>query len=375
MKTIVIAVAVAGVATLAGGRTAQAQLLNASLDAGPSRVTYADSIEANAFSLSPSVQLQSPHVSAAGSGTFSMGQSSSSHSGSLSGSLSTTRARRVSAEAAGIAGGSMHSDGARTGQMLGLGRLHVARDQIGAWLGGGMGRTWDGDVWRGVVQGSIGAWLASAPGSAVLSLTPAAVDDTIRYTDALVTLHRAQGSLELSASFGARFGDPIPTLVTDRAWGNVSAVYWLRRGVGIVGAAGTYPIDFTQGFPGGRFMSLAVRFSAERSSPSSDAPGRAASFETAAEVQRFELQPAPGGQRFRVLAPGVRSVEIAGSFSNWTALPLRAEAGGWWSVVIPVTSGPHEMNVRIDGGPWRVPPGMTAVPDEFGGAYGLLVVP
>jgi hypothetical protein len=32
------------------------------------------------------------------------------------------------------------------------------------------------------------------------------------------------------------------------------------------------------------------------------------------------------------------------------------------------------MNVRVDGGAWGVPPGLTAVKDEFGGLVALLVV-
>jgi hypothetical protein len=32
------------------------------------------------------------------------------------------------------------------------------------------------------------------------------------------------------------------------------------------------------------------------------------------------------------------------------------------------------MNIRLDGGPWTVPPGLLAMLDEFGGSVGLLVV-
>jgi hypothetical protein len=42
---------------------------------------------------------------------------------------------------------------------------------------------------------------------------------------------------------------------------------------------------------------------------------------------------------------------------------------------VPVTSGVHQVNVRIDGGEWIVPAGLTAVRDEFGGSVGILLVP
>jgi hypothetical protein len=32
------------------------------------------------------------------------------------------------------------------------------------------------------------------------------------------------------------------------------------------------------------------------------------------------------------------------------------------------------MNVRVDGGGWLAPPGLTTVVDEFGGVVGILVI-
>jgi hypothetical protein len=39
-----------------------------------------------------------------------------------------------------------------------------------------------------------------------------------------------------------------------------------------------------------------------------------------------------------------------------------------------IAPGVHRVNVRADGGPWRPPPGLSVVRDEFGGEVGLLVV-
>ena len=65
-----------------------------------------------------------------------------------------------------------------------------------------------------------------------------------------------------------------------------------------------------------------------------------------------------------------------GDFTDWTPLPMTAsQPPGTWSIAVPVTPGVHQVNVRIDGGEWTVPAGLTAVRDEFGGSVGILLVP
>ncbi|MEX2152684.1 MAG: glycogen-binding domain-containing protein [Gemmatimonadaceae bacterium] len=359
---------------LISGRIGAAQETRVSLDVGSSMVRYADSINANSIAVTPRISIAVPRASLAASGTFARLAEAWSNSGSVQAVVSTSVGRRFSTEVAGSAGGSSHSDGARTGQTIALGRLHVSRTASGAWGGGGFGRTWDGTLWRNLLQGTVGGWMMSSIGSAVVSLAHSAVDDTIRYTDALVTLQRATQRFELVGSLGARIGDPVPSLVTDRAWGSVSGVIWIRPGIGAVASAGTYPIDFTQGFPGGRFLSLGVRITGVRGTGASpDAPREPA---VAEEAREFEVRAASAGrQRIRVNAPSVRSAELMGDFTNWRAIPMSAEGNGWWSVTVPIAEGTHEVNLRFNGGPWRVPPGLTPLRDEFGDSSGLLTIP
>ena len=47
---------------------------------------------------------------------------------------------------------------------------------------------------------------------------------------------------------------------------------------------------------------------------------------------------------------------------------------GAWSVALPIERGKYQMNIRINGGQWTVPPGLLTMADEFGGAVGLLVI-
>jgi hypothetical protein len=53
---------------------------------------------------------------------------------------------------------------------------------------------------------------------------------------------------------------------------------------------------------------------------------------------------------------------------------MQPASGGWWAVTLPINAGKYQMNLRLDGGRWLVPPGLLSMRDEFGGAVGLLVV-
>ena len=67
-------------------------------------------------------------------------------------------------------------------------------------------------------------------------------------------------------------------------------------------------------------------------------------------------------------------VELSGDFTAWRPVQLRGEDGGWWSVSLPIAPGTYQMNVRVDGGGWIVPPGLTAIADEFGATVGILTI-
>lgn len=355
---------------------AQASSSTFLFDIGSSRMRFADSISATALSLSPALRVVASRATFSASGTFSRLAGASSNSGVLDGSLFTGSRSGVSAEVEGIAGGSAHSDGARTGQMLGLARMHLMTSGRGAWIGGGVGRTWDG-AWRGVLQGDIGAWIATATSTFSATLSPTVVDDTIKYADAFFSARREMDAWELNGSLGVRAGNQIPSLPANRnVWGNIGAVLWASPRVGIAVSAGTYPVDFAQGFPGGQFVTLSMRFRsplparAERSAPP------ALPAEPASAIRRFDATRVSGDtHRVRVYAPNARSVELIGDFTTWTPVALASDGRGSWTISLSIPRGTHEVNVRVNGGVWEVPPGLASLRDEFGGSAGLLVVP
>lgn len=76
----------------------------------------------------------------------------------------------------------------------------------------------------------------------------------------------------------------------------------------------------------------------------------------------------------RVIAPGARTVEISGDFNGWSPMLLQSTGDGFWTGRLRLAPGKYEMNLRIDGGPWIVPPGLLPLKDEFGGSVGLLIL-
>jgi hypothetical protein len=55
-------------------------------------------------------------------------------------------------------------------------------------------------------------------------------------------------------------------------------------------------------------------------------------------------------------------------------MPLARAGDGLWALTLPVTPGKYQMNMRLDGGQWLVPPGLLPMLDEFGGSVGLLII-
>ena len=68
------------------------------------------------------------------------------------------------------------------------------------------------------------------------------------------------------------------------------------------------------------------------------------------------------------------AVELTGDFTDWAPVRMTADEGGWWSATLPVEPGIHQVQVRIDGGPWQVPPDLPRTTGEFAGEAGVLVV-
>jgi hypothetical protein len=230
-----------------------------------------------------------------------------------------------------------------------------------------------------------GVWGGDGTASYGCRVSPAQVGP-LAYADTELWGGYRRGPMELDGTAGVRAGD---LGLGARAWVNAGAAVWVARDVALVVGAGAYPADILQGVPGGRYGTLAVRL---RSGPAR-ARAAAAADATAAlaravarrgagerveaergEPRAFTTEPARGGRRLRLRAPGADRVEVMGDFTRWEPVPLARDARDRWSVVLPIPSGAHRFNVRVNGGPWTVPAGVATVEDDFGGTVGVLSI-
>lgn len=352
------------------------------LDVGAAALRYADTLSTVAATVTPHLLADWGSAIVEASGTYS--QFTSGVGSSVQGTLSASRfiptEHRFFFELGGFGGGSTHSDGTRTGEVLANGRIHIPRDNQEIFLGFGEGRTWDAVEWRSVLLGEVGASIDVGSSNAMVTITPTIVNDSIRYADTQASLSRKGKVVDLGLLLGFRAGDQLTTLSANvRAWASASAVVWMTPRIGLVLAGGNYPVDPTQGFPGGRFASLSLRFYQHRrpvaaSIDSAPSVSRREEKAGAAVVGFVAQRDARGAVTVRVNAPGARTVEINGDFTNWAPVKLVPAGDNWWTWTLPLKRGKYQMNLRVNGGDWTVPPGLLSLIDEFGGTVGLLVV-
>ncbi|HEV2641547.1 MAG TPA: glycogen-binding domain-containing protein, partial [Candidatus Elarobacter sp.] len=324
-----------------------------SLDVQGTRLQYADTINTTAAGLSPSVRVDWDRAVLGAWGTYAQLGTAWSADGAVRGSAFTPNRGPFSGELSTTLGGSTHRDGTHTGSAMALARLHVTGARSGAWLGGGAGGTWDGRTWRSLREGDMGVWLSNGPAALTVSVQPALVDDSIRYTDFSANGSLRRGIYELEGVAGARAGSRLPAVASDaRAWASVSAAVWVLPRVALIASGGTYPVDYTQGFPGGKFVSAGVRIALSRRSNEAVIALPIGVEAASDDVTGFELVPAGRGTRaLRVRAPGARLVEISGDFTHWQPRRLTPAANGWYTIVVPIAPGTYQMSVRVDGRP------------------------
>lgn len=378
-------VVAAGLVLAALSPRARAQRVTSSLDIGRAAMRYADTLDATAAVYTPAISIQWPRFSLGGTASASqLGPGAWTSQGTLNASAWIPLGGRFSAEASGAGGGSAHQDGTRTAQLLGTARVYAIGASGGAWAGAGLGRMGDGVTARSVRVGEVGAWFGGSTSTWTVMASPNVVDDTIRYTDLQAMLQAHNERLELLASVGSRSGSHLPTLGgRTSTWGSVNGVAWLTPSFGIVVGAGTYPVDFTQGFPGGRFATIGARLRwRSREAVSADAIGGAsagvAPTPVAADRGRVtDFTFVRGAERhvtLRVRAPAADRVELAGDFTEWQTVTLVRADDGWWVLDTEIAAGTHQVGVRVNGEQWVAPPGLITVTDEFGGVVGLLLI-
>lgn len=315
-----------------------------------------------------------------------------------------------------LGGEALTGPGGSTVQSTASAALHLASTTAGIWAAAGGGYTRSSFGSGPVAVARIGAWRRTAsatarivrivalttsvisfdlsqplpsnaaiiiPGGPAWSGAPprydtiaAPVRGTLAAADALFRL--SAGRLDADGAAGVQLGAG-----ADGARLALATALWIRSGLAITAALASAPADPSRQLLPRRYISLGFRLGARASAPAPRAatsgapavpalPGR----ERAADGA-FILDPAPGGRYTLELdAPGARSVEISGDFTDWRPMPMEPAPGapGRWRVRLPLRPGTYHVRSRVDGGSWAAPSGLPSARDEFGGRTGLLVV-
>ena len=363
----------AGVALLCA-TPAPAQL-TLSADATRATVHYDGYQRSPVWLLSPVVRLERPLVTLTGRGSFSFFPSGNESTDLvLAASLFPPSKHSWRAEISGSGGVSRYL-GNNTGYgSLGIRAHRITRAAAGIWLGASTNAvTGSIELIKGA-RAEAGAWARGGPLTVGIIGSLSGVAET-NYRDAVLQARYTRGWLELSGGIGSRGGDPTLGL---RNWGDLSATIWLTRRLALVAGHGSYPSDPTQLSPGGQYTALSMRV-ATRPPVLRDALTRTMGYPAPTIVRPvvagFEVDRRRDGRtRIRVRAADARTVEIMGDFTDWLPVPLERGRGDRWEIILPLERGTHQLNVRVDGGPWGVPPGIGTAPDDFGGVVGLLII-
>jgi hypothetical protein len=200
---------------------------------------------------------------------------------------------------------------------------------------------------------------ANSPVSALLSFrTEAARVGGMVVTDDLAGATFSFGGATLSAIAGHR---DAPDEQVDFASGSASIP--LTSMLSLTLAGGKYPSNRLTGAAGGRFFStgFAMRVGGARA---------VASLPQPAGVPRAQAE----FTRLAIRAPDASRVEVAGDWNGWTLVSAARAPNGVWYADLPLAAGEYRYAFLVDGTEWRVPQGVVAVDDGFGGKAAFVTV-
>jgi hypothetical protein len=372
-----------GVAAL-GGAPAPAQgQVTLSLDVGAATVAYDEFLRSVVGTVTPQVLLERGRATFLARTAYSRFESGNeSIQGTLAGSVLSPAVWKLRGELGATASTTRYKDFSAATDVRAVGRLHLAEATRGSWLGlaaGGVAQK--SEFPDDIVQAELGGWTRAGGSMFTVQVVPTRVGP-IKYVDALAGWRWLGPDGDLTVSAGFRAGEDSSAGVN--RWAEVNVTAWLSRRVAVVGGVGAFPAEVVRGLPGGRYGSVALRMASRR--PTGSDPKLVAQLilpyelrglrrRGTARAEEFVVAAADNGTRdIHVRVPEASRVELMADFTDWTPVALTRERGGRWSLNIFIAPGVHRVNLRVDGGPWLPPPGLTAVQDEFGGAVGLLVV-
>ncbi len=338
------------------------------LQALGSQVRFNTGSTLGSFSLMPSFEYDGGPLYADVTGLVTRYEGSQwAAQGSGTGSLLFAPAGTVSPfrlELVGVASGTLHSGGLRTGATRGEVRLHLAGTHAGAWLGGVVttgGTSTGGGLLTGLGP-SLGVWGSYDRVRGSTTFTPLRIAGYwFPRWDAQVAITR--GPLDLTGYAGWRQG-AAGSGIPSETWAGASASWWLTDRLALTLTGGSYPAAILQGLPSGQYLTVGIRIATHRPSvPRVRRIGRPV----------YEIRSGGATLHFHVLH--ATEVAIVGDWTGWRPIPLRKGGHGSWILEVAPGSGVYEFNLVVDGKRWIVPEGVPKVDNGYGGQSGLLIVP
>jgi hypothetical protein len=285
--------------------------------------------------------------------------------------------------------------GRSAGGWLGNARVQWGTPSRGFLLGLGAGQTLassgaqplsriEAGGWSRLGRIDLGFWLKRtglfAPGSSVQdnrnptdTLGAGGAPGTRRllqdhYTDIEASVGWSHRNLAIEAGAGRRIGKAFRYT----SW-HIQVLYQVTNRVALVANSGQFPVDIVSGLPAGGFATLSMRLNLRDDAPLRVIPtlptpsvGSIADFRASAQEDGTHL--------ILVRVPRASVVELMGDFTDWTPILLVPGEDDTWRLRMHIPAGIHEVNLRVDGGSWTVPPGLTGVDDNFGGKAGRFVI-
>ena len=244
----------------------------------------------------------------------------------------------------------------------GRGSLSARRPDLLAGAGVGGGTWWRMGETR--LSGSIErAWSAAqlftGPGrQGYVGTVPVA------FTEATARAHHESEAASIEASATVRRD---PGAEQRMEWGSsIGASFWQTPTRAVFVNVASHLPDFVHGADAARSVTIGLRLF-DGSAPRTTARARR-------DRPFVQVSGDSAARTIQVQAPGARTVEVMGDFTEWVPVQL-VGTGGVFSTNVAMTAGNRRLVVRIDGGPWVPPSNTPVVDDDFGGRVGLVLVP
>jgi hypothetical protein len=238
---------------------------------------------------------------------------------------------------------------------------------LGLSSGDGLGQTRrETQLVRQYSRPGIDTGVFTRPDTGIMVLDTVDIRSRSNTNAAELAMHWAAGRLAFRGSVGSRLRSGSQP---NENWGQAEATFAVSTDIALVASGGVAPSSIAYSVPRARFAQLGIRIA-----PSTLLRPRlpAAVRPTAAA---FDVVAGDRGLRtLRIRIPDARTVELSSDFTNWKPISLTNSGGDRWEATLVIAPGMHRVAIRINGDEWTPPPGVSAVPDEFQGTVGVVVI-